>query len=85
VAGINLAVSGTVTTSYCALGGRGPTGYTQIPASNGLPVSTPSPKPSPKPSTTQTRPSPPLASSTSSSCSHGWCGAPFCSPECGPA
>lgn len=43
MAGINLAVSDIVTTSYCALGSAVPTGYSQIPASNGLPITTPSP------------------------------------------
>ena len=39
IAGINLATSGTSTTTYCAMGEGVPLGYTQIPSENGTPVS----------------------------------------------
>lgn len=41
MAGINFAISGTSTTKYCALGGPIPTGFSQIGADNGHPVTPP--------------------------------------------
>ena len=38
IAGINFAVSGTATTSYCATGTAPPTGYTQVPYGPGAPA-----------------------------------------------
>jgi hypothetical protein len=45
MAGIQLAVSGTATTTYCAIGIPVPSGYTGIPADNGHPATTPAPSP----------------------------------------
>lgn len=45
VAGINMATSGTVTTTYCALGNPLPTGYSQIPVNNGVAVTSTPPPP----------------------------------------
>lgn len=81
-AGINFAVSGAVTTSYCALGSPVPKGYTQISATNGQPITTPSPKPTTTPAST---PPPSSKPSSTSSCNLAWCGAPFCDPACGPS
>jgi hypothetical protein len=79
-AGINLAVSGTVTASSCS---PVPKGYTQIPTTNGQPVTTPSPKPTTTPTTLASTPPPPSKSSSTSSCNLAWCGAPFRDPTCG--
>lgn len=38
IAGINFAISGTATTSYCATGTAPPTGYTQVPYGPGAPA-----------------------------------------------
>lgn len=60
VAGINMATSGTVTTTYCALGNPLPTGYSQIHVNNGVAVtSTP-----PPPAASLTTVPPPAASLT---------------------
>jgi hypothetical protein len=74
-AGINFAVSGAVTTSYCALGSPVPKGYTQIPATNGQPITTPSPKSTTTPTTLASTPPPPSKLSSTSSCNLAWCGA----------
>jgi hypothetical protein len=87
--GINLAVSGTSTLSYPANGEEPPIGFTQIPASNGKPYTTPprlqttqppftfSP-PYSLPSVTLVVSSKPKA--TSQYCDPYWCGALFCGP-----
>lgn len=92
VASINLAVSGTSTTTYCALGSPIPSGFSHILATNGVSITTASPEltPTQKPTTApkpRTTPKPKTyssaKSSTTSSCNLAWCGAPFCFPSCG--
>jgi hypothetical protein len=83
--GINLAVSGTSTISYPALGEPPRSGFTQIPASNGHPfVATSTPPPLPPsataPTSTVALSGNPSAKASPTYCDPYWCGAPFCGP-----